>query len=166
MDLPISLLTALSDDLIRIMCEDLPRLTDVQALCERAGKLELAEAITESRVWSGRWGVVSTFSNGDPHYVNPRDIEAPQGIVAAVQPLCRGCKPLRLFEDSCELCGYRTAHDEAMCHICHSDRQPYSAESDVDQTDWMQPDFDEYNEHLLKLHGFLDWTGADVPFLM
>jgi hypothetical protein len=158
MDLPISLLAALSDDLIRTMCDELPRLADVQALCDRAARPGLAEDITEYRVWSGHWGVVGSYDNGDPCFVRPKDVEAPQGIVAAVHPMYRGSKPYRLFEEPCVCCGCRTDHYDAVCVTCNSDRQPYSAESAVDQTDWDQSDYQTYHEDLLKECGPLNWS--------
>jgi hypothetical protein len=50
-DLPTSLLAALSDDLIRTMCDELPRLADVQALCERALRTKYSAAL-RAAAWS------------------------------------------------------------------------------------------------------------------
>jgi hypothetical protein len=140
------------------MCDELPRLVDVQALCERAARPGLVEDITEYRVWSGRWGVVGLGGDWNPRFVHPKDIEAPQGIVAAVDSMNRGTKSYRLFEDKCVGCGYRTDRRDTVCWICYQGRQPHSAESEVDQTDWVQPDYEEYYEDLLKECGPLNWS--------
>jgi hypothetical protein len=48
-------LKALPDDVLRLICAKLPRLTDVQSLCGQAGRPCLVEPILLERLRTGSW---------------------------------------------------------------------------------------------------------------
>jgi hypothetical protein len=54
-------LKALPDDVLRLICDKLPRLADVQALCGQAGRSSLVEPILLERLRTGSW---TFYENG------------------------------------------------------------------------------------------------------
>jgi hypothetical protein len=160
-NLPTSLLAAFPDELIRSICTSLPRLVEVQALCDQAGRPERVEDITAERVRSGRWAVVGSRDDGMPCFVNPKDIDASHGIVALVQPTYRD-EPYRLLEDKCGWCGYRTDYTYATCTTCRTvvsrTNSAYSAKCVYAKTDWNWANYDEWHYDLLRECGTIDWS--------
>jgi hypothetical protein len=145
-----------ADNAIRDKCADLPRLVDVQAACDQAGRPDMTEVITAERVRSGRWAILHRDEGDFPNLTNPKDIVAPQGMVAAI-----GADTYELLEDQCAHCKYRTFHQFPYCMVCSGKRkgvEPHTIEREEDMFGWDDADYEELMCHLLQERGPIDWS--------
>jgi hypothetical protein len=92
-------LRRLPDDIIEMICSKMPRLADVQALCDLAGRPELAYTILLDRLRTGSWELME---NG-----------------------CQVCNRVRtLHGHPCRACARPDSSDDSASEYVSSDSEP------------------------------------------